>query len=87
MDELLYSDDAVDMALDDEAQELNDAVDDILHSDGNDIDIIADITDEDVDDYELDEDPDYYEDIEADYDEDDGDDCDDYYDDECGYED
>lgn len=46
--------------IDDEVDEINDAEDSILYDNGNDIDDIGNITDEDVDAYEDDEDLDEY---------------------------
>lgn len=66
MDDILMGDCAMDVLLDDEAQEVCDAAEDALYDDyGEDIDAIADITDEDVDecDYDPEDESEYYENV------------------------
>ena len=52
-----------DYVIDDEAEKIEDAMQDIMEDDGSDIDLVAELSDEDYDEYE-------YDDEELDYDED-----------------
>jgi hypothetical protein len=68
MDELLMEDGAVGAFLDSEADEISAAVDDLMYDNGDDIDQIAEITDDDVEncDYDPESDSEYYEDVDTD---------------------
>ena len=52
-----------DYVIDDEAEKIEDAMQDIMEDDGSDLDLVAELSDEDYDEYE-------YDDEELDYDED-----------------
>lgn len=81
-DDILTVDSPEDLMLDKEADELEDAEDDVISNDGSDIDMIADITDDDIIAAEVDaldrgesdedeDDDDEYEDYDVDEDDDD----------------
>lgn len=68
--DFLY-DDASDEMINDEAEEIETSIEDLVEDEGNDIDRIADLDDEDVEEFEDDEDDDdidaYIDDEEDDY--------------------
>ena len=84
-DDILTVDSPEDLMLDKEADELEDAEDDVISNDGSDIDMIADITDDDIiaaevdaldrgesdEDEDEDDEDDEYEDYDVDEDDDD----------------
>lgn len=67
MDELLLEDGAMAALLDDESDELQAAMDEVIEDSGSDIDDIAEITDEDVEnfDYNPEAESEYYKDIDT----------------------
>lgn len=67
MDELLLEDGAMVALLDDESDELQQAMDEVIEDTGRDIDDIAEITDEDVEnfDYDPEAESEYYKDIDT----------------------